>query len=65
MLSGLALDEYNKFYPKKQPVFKADIYKYIDLKNISEMKISYGCASKKSVGRQISLMKSILNGKSK
>ncbi len=62
-LSGLALDEYNKFYPKKQPVFKADIYKYIDLKNISEMKISYGCASRKSVGRQIRLMKSILRGK--
>ncbi|MDR2426754.1 MAG: argininosuccinate lyase [Endomicrobium sp.] len=59
-LNELTLHEYNKFYPKRYPAFKMDIYKYIDFKNIVEMKTSYGATSRKSVERQIKSMKNLL-----
>jgi argininosuccinate lyase len=52
-LNDLSIDEYNKF----SPVFKKDIFKYLDIKNIICMKTSYGGTSKKSVMRQIKNMK--------
>jgi argininosuccinate lyase len=49
MLSELSLEEYNKF----SPIFKKDIFKYLDAKNIVDMKTSYGGTSKKSIISQI------------
>ncbi|MCL2335149.1 MAG: argininosuccinate lyase [Endomicrobia bacterium] len=59
-LGKLTLDEFNRFYPEKYPIFGSDIYKYIDLKHIADMKTSYGGTSRKSVLKQISVLKSIL-----
>ncbi|MCL2485618.1 MAG: argininosuccinate lyase [Endomicrobia bacterium] len=59
-LNSLSLQEYNKFYPKKYPIFDEDIFKFINPANIISMKTSYGGTSKKSVAKQISLMKNIL-----
>ncbi|MDR3281802.1 MAG: argininosuccinate lyase, partial [Endomicrobium sp.] len=43
-LNELSIDEYSKF----SKVFRKDIFGYLDLKNIANMKISYGGTSKKS-----------------
>jgi argininosuccinate lyase len=48
-LNELSLMEYNKF----SPIFKKDIFMYLDAKNITDMKTSYGGTSKKSVLHQI------------
>jgi argininosuccinate lyase len=64
-LNELTLHEYNKFYPKLYPAFKTDIYKYINLKNIVEMKTSYGGTSRRSVEKQINSMKNLLKRKGK
>lgn len=52
-LNGLSIEEFNKF----SPLFKKDIFKYLDAKNIIDMKVSYGSTSKKSVIRQIENIK--------
>jgi argininosuccinate lyase len=52
-LNELSLEEYNKF----SSIFKKDIFKYLDAKNIVNMKTSYGGTSKKSVMRQIENIK--------
>ena len=52
-LNELSIEEYNKF----SPIFKKDIFNYIDLKNITDMKTSYGGTSKKSVILQIKNIK--------
>ncbi|MDR0800382.1 MAG: argininosuccinate lyase [Endomicrobium sp.] len=52
-LNELSLEEYNKF----SEIFKEDIFKYLDTRNIAEMKTSYGGTSKKSVLRQIDNIK--------
>jgi argininosuccinate lyase len=44
-LNELSIEEFNKF----SPIFKEDIFKYLDAKNIADMKVSYGSTSKKSV----------------
>ncbi|MCL2798974.1 MAG: argininosuccinate lyase [Endomicrobia bacterium] len=59
-LSSLSLQEYNKFYPKQYPIFKDDIFKFVNPVNIIAAKTSYGGTSKKSVAKQIALMKNIL-----
>jgi argininosuccinate lyase len=52
-LNELSLIEYNKF----SPIFKKDIFRYLNVKNIANMKISYGGTSKKSVLHQIKNIK--------
>jgi argininosuccinate lyase len=52
-LNGLSIEEFNKF----SPLFKKDIFKYLDAKNIVDMKVSYGSTSKKSVIRQMGNIK--------
>jgi len=61
--STLSLQEYNKFYPKKYPIFKNDIFKLISLEKIIEKKISEGGTSKKSVEKQISSLKNLIKRK--
>lgn len=58
-LEELTLEEYNSFVPQEKALFKKDIYKYIDAKNIINMKISYGGTSEKSVLKQIESLKNI------
>lgn len=48
-LNELSIEEYNRF----SKIFKKDIFKYLDAKNIIKMKTSYGGTSKKSVLCQI------------
>jgi len=55
-LNELSLEEYKKF----SEVFKKDIFKYLDAKNIAAMKTSYGGTSKKSVLHQIESIKNKL-----
>jgi argininosuccinate lyase len=62
-LNSLSLQEYNKFYPKKYPTFKSDIFKFISLENIIEKKNSEGGTSKKSVEKQTALLKNRLKRK--
>ncbi|AKL98146.1 argininosuccinate lyase [Endomicrobium proavitum] len=64
-LSSLSLQEYNKFYPKKYPIFDDDIFKFIDLQNIVAKKTSEGGTSVNSVKKQISLLKNIVKRKQK
>ncbi|MDR2399934.1 MAG: argininosuccinate lyase [Endomicrobium sp.] len=52
-LNGLSIEEFNKF----SQLFKKDIFKYLDAKNIADMKVSYGSTSKKSIIRQIGNIK--------
>ncbi|MCA6085473.1 argininosuccinate lyase [Candidatus Endomicrobiellum agilis] len=52
-LNELSLEEYRKF----SEIFKEDIFKHLDIRNIAEMKTSYGGTSKKSVLRQIDNIK--------
>jgi argininosuccinate lyase len=52
-LNEISIEEFNKF----SPIFKKDIFKYLDAKNIADMKVSYGSTSKKSVVRQIENIK--------
>ena len=61
--STLSLQEYNKFYPKKYPIFKSDIFKFISLENIISKKISEGGTSKKSVEKQIAVLKTLIKRK--
>ena len=58
-LDSLTLGEYNRFYPKKYPIFDGDIFKCVKPENIVEMKISDGGTSHKSVSKQISMLKNI------
>ncbi|MDR0956711.1 MAG: argininosuccinate lyase [Endomicrobium sp.] len=53
MLNELSMEEYNKF----SPIFKKDIFEYLDIKNIVNTKTSYGATSKKAVMRQIKNIK--------
>jgi argininosuccinate lyase len=55
-LNELSVEEYNKF----SPIFKQDIFDYLDSKNIANMKTSYGATSKKSVILQIKNIKRTL-----
>ncbi|MDR0723860.1 MAG: hypothetical protein LBF23_01585, partial [Endomicrobium sp.] len=55
-LNDLSLEEYNKF----SSMFKQDIFKYLDAKNITNMKTSYGATSKKSIVVQIKNIKRTL-----
>jgi len=55
-LNELSLEEYKKF----SEVFKKDIFKYLDAKNITDMKTSYGGTSKESVLHQIEIIKNKL-----
>jgi argininosuccinate lyase len=52
-LSGLSICEFKKF----SPIFKKDIFKYLNAKHIVDMKISYGSTSKKSIVKQIENIK--------
>ncbi|MDR3307110.1 MAG: argininosuccinate lyase [Endomicrobium sp.] len=52
-LNELSIEEFNKF----SPIFKKDIFKCLDVKNIADMKVSYGSTSRKSVVRQIESIK--------
>jgi argininosuccinate lyase len=52
-LDELSLAEYNRF----SKVFKEDIFKYLDARSIADMKTSYGGTSKKSVLRQLEIIK--------
>ncbi|MDR3195973.1 MAG: argininosuccinate lyase [Endomicrobium sp.] len=52
-LNELSIEEFNKF----SPIFKKDIFKCLDAKNIADMKVSYGSTSRKSVVRQIESIK--------
>ncbi|MCA6071601.1 MAG: argininosuccinate lyase [Endomicrobium sp.] len=52
-LNELSIKEYNKF----SPIFKKDIFNCLDLKNITNIKMSYGGTSRKSVIRQIKNIK--------
>lgn len=63
-LNELSLHELNKLYPQKYPAFKNDIFALIDPKNIIETKKSYGGTSKKSVEKQLVLLKK-LTGRNK
>lgn len=58
-LNELSLEEYNSFYTAKPPVFKKDIYKYINMEKIVQDKNSYGGTSKNSVKNQILLLKKL------
>ncbi|MDR1695438.1 MAG: argininosuccinate lyase [Endomicrobium sp.] len=64
-LSSLSLQEYNKFYPKQYPIFKDDIFKFVNPVNIIAAKTSYGGTSKKSTAKQAALMKNILKRNAK
>jgi argininosuccinate lyase len=64
-LNKLTLQEFNKLYPERYPIFKEDIYKYIDLKNVVSSKSSYGGTSGKSVSKQIEMLKKSIPGKKK
>lgn len=64
-LNKLTLQEFNKLYPERYPVFKEDIYKYIDLKNVVSVKSSYGGTSVKSVLKQLEMFKRNITGKKK
>jgi argininosuccinate lyase len=48
-LNELSIEEYNKF----SKMFRKDIFEHLDLRNIANMKISYGGTSKKSILHQI------------
>ena len=63
-LNELSLHEINKFYPQKYPAFKNDIFNLINPKNIIETKTSYGGTSRKSVEKQVNLLKK-LTGRNK
>jgi len=52
-LNELSLAEYNRF----SKVFKKDIFKYLDARSIADMKTSYGGTSRKSVLRQLKIVK--------
>jgi argininosuccinate lyase len=52
-LNELSIEEYSGF----SKIFKKDIFRYLDAKNIVDMKTSYGGTSKKSVLRQIDNIK--------
>jgi argininosuccinate lyase len=52
-LNELSIEEYNKF----SPIFKKDIFNCLDLKNITNVKMSYGGTSRKSVICQIKNIK--------
>jgi argininosuccinate lyase len=52
-LNELSIKEYSGF----SKIFKKDIFKYLDVKSIANMKTSYGGTSKKSVLRQIDNIK--------
>jgi argininosuccinate lyase len=52
-LNELSIEEFNKF----SPIFKKDIFKYLDVKHTIDMKVSYGSTSKKSVIKQIESIK--------
>jgi len=56
-LSTLSLQEYNRFYPKKYPIFDDDIFKYVTPESIISKKTSEGGTSANSVKKQISLLK--------
>ncbi|MDR3049717.1 MAG: argininosuccinate lyase [Elusimicrobiota bacterium] len=58
-LQDLTLQEYRLFYPS----FDEDIYKFIDIAKIADMKISLGGASKKSVLKQIDDLEKSLRSK--
>ncbi|MDR0956420.1 MAG: argininosuccinate lyase [Endomicrobium sp.] len=53
MLNELSIEEYNKF----SPIFKKDIFEYLDVKNIINTKTSYGATSKQAIMRQIKNIK--------
>ena len=55
-LDELTIEEYKKFSND----IEKDIYKYIDVKNIVEAKISYGGTSMKSSLKQIEVLKRVL-----
>jgi argininosuccinate lyase len=52
-LNELSIEEYSGF----SKIFKKNVFKYLDAKNIANMKTSYGGTSKKSVLRQIDNIK--------
>lgn len=64
-LNKLTLQEFNKLYPERYPIFKEDIYKFIDLRNVVAVKSSYGGTSVKSVQKQIDMMKKNITEKKK
>ncbi|MCL2145395.1 MAG: argininosuccinate lyase [Endomicrobia bacterium] len=64
-LNELTLHEFNKLYPERYPIFKDDIYRHIDLKNVISVKSSYGGTSEKSVLKQIETFKKNMSGKKK
>jgi argininosuccinate lyase len=64
-LNKLTLHEFNKLYPERYPIFKEDIYKYIDLRKVVSLKSSYGGTCEKSVLKQIEILKKKISGKKK
>ncbi|MDR1122464.1 MAG: argininosuccinate lyase [Endomicrobium sp.] len=52
-LKDLSICEFNKF----SPIFKKNVFKYLDVKRIIDMKVSYSSTSKKSIVKQIDNIK--------
>jgi len=64
-LGTLSLQEYNRFYPKKYPIFDDDIFKYVTPESIIAKKTSEGGTSVNSVKKQISILKGIVSKQKK